>query len=418
MIATAEDRMLGNLAKQHNDFDDLDEYVYAQGLEVGGAQTRASLDSAPTTLRRCGGAWDWPLTLAETRERVLELDGFLLASFAAMEAKEAPCKQGFNHSDATGCGTSDFSSCDDGSFPTEEKASVTGVENEEDLTMEAALGAVREATMAAARVSMRQGVQRAEKLRTGLLRLVTKPLPQLPTMTTGCSGTVGKVCEAVGSAMGAVNSVEARVDASPPIRLAQSIPIGTAVVGDSGPCVVVNGPVIVSPRPCIVNTYYIVSPRTCIDGIGGEEFSMANIGTWTGNRDSMTVSNEAGLPVWLTTKVRDIGAASKSSFTVLKSDPGFRVAAVSASAGGSAGGLVGGVTGALVGATSGIVPALFTFGLSIPIFAVGGFCTGALAGSAVGTVSGGAVGYGGYTLRNKFREAPVGRSTIVQALQN
>merc|ERR1712136_193009 len=58
---------------------------------------------------------------------------------------------------------------------------------------------------------------------------------------------------------------------------------------------------------------------------------------------------------------------------------------------------VGAGTGAVVGGAVGIVPALFTFGLSIPVCAtIGGsigLCSGTAVGSSVGAIGGGAAGY-------------------------
>jgi hypothetical protein len=71
-------------------------------------------------------------------------------------------------------------------------------------------------------------------------------------------------------------------------------------------------------------------------------------------------------------------------------------------AGATGGALVGGTTGALVG----VVPAFFTFGLSIPIGAVvggsAGVCVGGAAGTTVGFLGGGLAGGVGYT----YRDAP------------
>merc|ERR1719499_925142 len=69
--------------------------------------------------------------------------------------------------------------------------------------------------------------------------------------------------------------------------------------------------------------------------------------------------------------------------------------------------------GGAVGAVIGLVPALFTFGLSIPFCAViGGGCGGAI-GTAVGGTAGGVVGvsgYAAYTRREAIAKAI--RSTI------
>merc|ERR1712051_651333 len=83
-------------------------------------------------------------------------------------------------------------------------------------------------------------------------------------------------------------------------------------------------------------------------------------------------------------------------------------AAVLGTGGAATGLLAGGIAGAAVG----VLPAIFTFGLSIPVCAVlGGGCglvTGATVGGATGGFVGGATGYVGYTKRDTIRNG-VGR---------
>jgi len=64
----------------------------------------------------------------------------------------------------------------------------------------------------------------------------------------------------------------------------------------------------------------------------------------------------------------------------------------------------GACVGTVAGAAVGIVPAIFTFGLSIPVFAVIGGCVGTTVGGTAGAVGGGAVGYGGFTHRKAISE--------------
>lgn len=65
-------------------------------------------------------------------------------------------------------------------------------------------------------------------------------------------------------------------------------------------------------------------------------------------------------------------------------------------------------SGVAVGAALGVVPAFFTFGLSIPIgAAIGGgtgLAVGTTVGAAAGAVSGGAAGYGAYAKRGEIQE--------------
>jgi len=67
--------------------------------------------------------------------------------------------------------------------------------------------------------------------------------------------------------------------------------------------------------------------------------------------------------------------------------------AVALGAGGAATGVVAGGT---LGAAAGLLPALFTFGLSIPVFAVVGGGCGLVAGSTLGGATGAVAGAGGY----------------------
>mmetsp|Transcript_52728 Transcript_52728/g.123312 ORF Transcript_52728/g.123312 Transcript_52728/m.123312 type:complete len:330 (-) Transcript_52728:300-1289(-) len=97
----------------------------------------------------------------------------------------------------------------------------------------------------------------------------------------------------------------------------------------------------------------------------------------------------------------------KGKATTLASDPTAQVTAASATVGAMACGTgaagVGFVAGGLLGGAVGLVPAIFTFGLSIPIgFAIGSSCglaTGAAVGGVGGLVGGGMAGYGTYTRR-------------------
>merc|ERR1712151_1104070 len=71
-------------------------------------------------------------------------------------------------------------------------------------------------------------------------------------------------------------------------------------------------------------------------------------------------------------------------------------------AGAVVGGATGGTFGTVAGAAVGIVPAIFTFGLSIPAGAVVGGCVGSAIGGSVGAVGGGSLGYCGFTHRESL----------------
>merc|ERR1712093_193855 len=95
----------------------------------------------------------------------------------------------------------------------------------------------------------------------------------------------------------------------------------------------------------------------------------------------------------------------------IASKPNVKVTALSAAGGaatlGAGGGLVGITAGAGIGAAVGIVPAIFTFGLSIPIGAfIGGacgLCAGTVVGGSAGLVGGGAAGCYGYEHRDEIK---------------
>merc|ERR1712129_620530 len=80
------------------------------------------------------------------------------------------------------------------------------------------------------------------------------------------------------------------------------------------------------------------------------------------------------------------------------------VTSSSAVAGAVVGGAGTGAAGTLVGAAVGIVPAIFTFGLSIPAGAMVGLCVGTTVGASAGAVGGGLAGYGGFTHRKAITE--------------
>lgn len=108
-------------------------------------------------------------------------------------------------------------------------------------------------------------------------------------------------------------------------------------------------------------------------------------------------------------RARASSSASSAKVTACDtvSNPKVQVTAASAAGGavavGATGGAIGFTTGGVVGAALGVVPAIFTFGLSIPIGAAigsgAGLCIGTGTGSAVGLVGGGATGYGAYSRR-------------------
>jgi len=73
--------------------------------------------------------------------------------------------------------------------------------------------------------------------------------------------------------------------------------------------------------------------------------------------------------------------------------------------GGTVGTTAGGICGALAGGAFGVVPAVFTFGLSIPVGAGIGLMAGATTGGGAGVVGGGAIGFAGFTYRDEIKRS-------------
>lgn len=123
----------------------------------------------------------------------------------------------------------------------------------------------------------------------------------------------------------------------------------------------------------------------------------------TGRRLTDSVHSGADYTV---SKAKAVGAVAQD----FAADNRVRASAAGAGAGACALGTAGAASGALLGGAAGaivgLVPAVFTFGLSIPVCAfVGGsagLCTGGAAGTTVGFTGGGLAGCVGYT----YRKAP------------
>lgn len=119
------------------------------------------------------------------------------------------------------------------------------------------------------------------------------------------------------------------------------------------------------------------------------------------SEDCLSVATDRSSLQKVGDRVRESAASWRATTAMLLQNSKFRVTAVSAAGGavtvGTGGAAVGCATGGAIGAAVGLVPALFTFGLSIPVGAAigggAGLCVGATAGGTVGAVGGGAAGY-------------------------
>merc|ERR1719155_306481 len=111
-------------------------------------------------------------------------------------------------------------------------------------------------------------------------------------------------------------------------------------------------------------------------------------------------------------KAEEAAIAAKARAVELIKDPHFQTVAAGGGSGalivGTVGGGTGCVTGAVGGAALGVVPALFTFGLSISTGAVlggaAGTCTGAAVGGFTGLLSGMAGGNSVYIHRAEIKD--------------
>jgi hypothetical protein len=99
-----------------------------------------------------------------------------------------------------------------------------------------------------------------------------------------------------------------------------------------------------------------------------------------------------------------LAKAKSSEALALATTTRVGVTSGSAVAGAVVGGTSCGAFGAVAGAAVGIVPAIFTFGLSIPAGAMLGLCVGTTVGGSTGAVGGGLIGYGGFIHRKAIAE--------------
>jgi len=118
----------------------------------------------------------------------------------------------------------------------------------------------------------------------------------------------------------------------------------------------------------------------------------------------------------IVSRSKQVAVGLTTSARQMVSEPSFQAAGVTGAGAavvlGTGGGAAGLVGGSAVGAALGVLPAIFTFGLSIPVTAAAvgaaGCIAGAVVGSSVGLVGGSVAGYGAYTKRIQIREAATG----------
>merc|ERR1712151_2137 len=117
-----------------------------------------------------------------------------------------------------------------------------------------------------------------------------------------------------------------------------------------------------------------------------------------------TVTDLATKSKTKTVEVLDLAKSKAYKGYELATTTKVGVTSTAAVAGAVVGGAATGTFGTVAGAAVGIVPAIFTFGLSIPAGALVGGCVGTAVGGSVGAVGGGALGYGGFTHRETLSQ--------------
>lgn len=102
---------------------------------------------------------------------------------------------------------------------------------------------------------------------------------------------------------------------------------------------------------------------------------------------------------------------AKRRYTAIVKDPDFKTLTLTTAGGaitlGAVGGTFGTAVGVVTGSAAGLLPALFTFGLSIPAGAVVGGAGGLAVGSSSGALVGGAAGFGGYKYRLQIKDGVI-----------
>lgn len=108
-------------------------------------------------------------------------------------------------------------------------------------------------------------------------------------------------------------------------------------------------------------------------------------------------------------KVKGAVKAVQDKTLIIIRDPSFKTMTVKTGTGvvvlGTAGGAFGSVSGVVIGSAAGLIPALFTFGLSVPAGAVIGGSSGLFLGACTGGAAGGLTGFTTYKYQAQIDEA-------------
>eukprot|EP00930_Biecheleria_cincta_P063296 TRINITY_DN48823_c0_g1_i1.p1 TRINITY_DN48823_c0_g1~~TRINITY_DN48823_c0_g1_i1.p1 ORF type:complete len:493 (-),score=64.84 TRINITY_DN48823_c0_g1_i1:370-1812(-) len=243
-----------------------------------------------------------------------------------------------------------------------------------------------------------QLVQQVRSIRSARYHQKTADVNTIALFTAGgavISATLGGASGlAAGSAFGATIGMVPSM-----FTLGLSIPAGAVLGGGAGLC---SGALVSSGMGAIggsaVGILVDVHKGELCDGI------LYLQGTVQKSKEYVLLKIKAA-------NVSASGHSLRRKVTDIVTSRKFHVVAASATAGaavlGTTGAAAGTLLGSMAGAAVGIIPAAFTFGLSIPLGAVLGGGTGLMAGATTGVgtglAAGTAAGYSGYAYRNEIK---------------
>jgi hypothetical protein len=263
----------------------------------------------------------------------------------------------------------------------------------------------------------KQAEAKAEVATTQTLAVIKSPQFKTVTISTSAGAVVlGSVGGAFGCASGIVLGGTAGVVPAL-LTFGLSIPAGAAIGGGMGLC---TGAALGGSTGAVgggVTGYAgykyrvqikdgVIFIQTCaVDKVNEAQIKITGIvnGTKIRVKTWTSKSHDEAMKLVRLTQTK-IGKLAEKPIAIAR-DPKVQVTTAGAAAGTVAGGVMGGSTGVLAGAAVGLVPALFTFGLSIPVGAAIGGGIGLFAGSGVGAVGGGAAGFAGYKYRKELKES-------------
>jgi len=290
-------------------------------------------------------------------------------------------------------------------------SSVEAIKTKANVTMDV--------TKEKAAIVLRDLKTKANESKGKALALVRDPQFQMCTIATaGGAITIGAAGGAFGLASGVV--VGSAVGVVPALfTFGLSIPVGGVIGGTTGLCAGtlvggasggLGGLTIYKYRVELKDGFMIVKVKAQDTLTSTKEKTVAVLNLARTKIDEQVCK--------IQTSVRDAADRAKKTSIVYvdlakaKSSEAFKFATTTkagvtsscAVAGAVATGAGGACVGTVAGAAVGIVPAIFTFGLSIPVFAVIGGCVGTTVGGSAGAVGGGLLGYGGFTHRKAISE--------------